>query len=106
MGGKGSGAPRGIALVAAGVAALGVASVAGWRAMSGRALRRDPGLSVLLITIDTLRADALGAYGRAGAETPWIDRLAAGGVRFERAHAHNVITLPSHANLLSGQYPF
>src|SRR5712691_9160068 len=95
-----------IAVVAMSVAALAMAAFAGWRALAGRPPRRDPGLSVLLITIDTLRADALGAYGRAGAETPWIDRLAAAGVRFERAHAHNVITLPSHANLLSGQYPF
>jgi arylsulfatase A-like enzyme/Flp pilus assembly protein TadD len=87
-------------------AAVGVA-YCGWRALAGRsAVHRDPGLSVLLISIDTLRADALGAYGRAGAETPWIDRLAAAGVRFERAHAHNVVTLPSHANILSGQYPF
>ena len=69
-------------------------------------MRRDPGLSVLLITIDTLRADALGCYGRRAADTAWIDRLAASGVRFERAHAHNVVTLPSHANILSGQYPF
>ena len=61
---------------------------------------------MLLISIDTLRADAVGAYGRAGADTPWIDRLAAGGVRFEEARAHNVVTLPSHANLLSGQHPF
>jgi arylsulfatase A-like enzyme/Tfp pilus assembly protein PilF len=68
-------------------------------------IRRDPGLGVLLITIDTLRADALGCYGRKGAETPWIDRLAGGGVRFAEAHAHNVVTFPSHANLLSGRYP-
>ena len=89
-------------------AAVAIA-VAGWGAWRLRrapaAVRREPGLNVLLISIDTLRADALGAYGRAGAETPWIDRLAQGGVRFERAHAHNVVTLPSHANLLSGQYP-
>ncbi|HXB57772.1 MAG TPA: sulfatase-like hydrolase/transferase [Vicinamibacteria bacterium] len=62
-------------------------------------------MSVLLITIDTLRADALRCYGHATAETPWIDRLASGGVRFERAHAQNVVTLPSHANILSGRYP-
>ena len=61
--------------------------------------------SVLLITIDTLRADALGAYGNRAAATPWIDRLAATGVRFDAAHAHNVVTLPSHANILSGLYP-
>ena len=48
----------------------------------------------------------LGAYGNGRARTPWIDRLAAGGVRFDRAHAHNVVTLPSHANILSGRYPF
>ena len=70
----------------------------------GRTVRRDPKLSVLLITIDTLRADALGAYG-GKAETPWIDRLAREGVRFETAHAHNVVTFPSHANILSGQLP-
>ena len=60
---------------------------------------------MLLITIDTLRADALGAYGHAAAATPRIDRLAAGGIRFTEAHAHNVITLASHANILSGRYP-
>jgi arylsulfatase A-like enzyme/Flp pilus assembly protein TadD len=59
----------------------------------------------LLITVDTLRADALGAYGHASAMTPWIDALARGGVRFDRAHAHNVMTLPSHATLLSGVLP-
>ncbi|HET9314793.1 MAG TPA: sulfatase-like hydrolase/transferase, partial [Vicinamibacteria bacterium] len=80
---------------------------AAWRvARGGSAVHRDPGLSVLLITIDTLRADALGAYGQPNAATPWIDRLAREGVRFERAHAHNVVTLPSHANILSGRYPF
>lgn len=66
---------------------------------------RDPRLNVLLISIDTLRADALGAYGNPRAATPWIDRLAAGGVRFERAHAQSVMTLPSHASILSGVYP-
>ena len=69
-------------------------------------MRREPGLNVLLITIDTLRSDALGAYGNARVSTPWIDRLAAGGVRFSHAQAQNVVTLPSHANILSGRYPF
>jgi arylsulfatase A-like enzyme/Flp pilus assembly protein TadD len=68
-------------------------------------VHREPGLSVLLITVDTLRADAVGAYGSATAFTPWTDRLAASGARFENAHAHNVVTLPSHANILSGRYP-
>jgi arylsulfatase A-like enzyme/Tfp pilus assembly protein PilF len=66
---------------------------------------REAGLNVLLVTIDTLRADALGCYGNARAATPWIDRLAGRGVRFEQAQAHNVVTLPSHANILSGRLP-
>ena len=69
------------------------------------ALRRDPGLSVLLVTVDTLRADALGCYGGRAAVSPVIDRLAARGVRFTAAHAHNVVTLPSHANILTGRPP-
>ncbi len=68
-------------------------------------VRREPGLDLLVITVDTLRADALGSYGNRRVETPWMDRLAAGGVRFTDAHAHNVLTLPSHANLFSGLYP-
>jgi arylsulfatase A-like enzyme/Flp pilus assembly protein TadD len=68
--------------------------------------RRDLARNVLLITIDTLRADAIGAYGNRAVSTPWMDRLAAGGVRFAQAHASTVVTLPSHANILSGVYPF
>ena len=88
------------------VSAVGVV-VAGLavRALLSPRVERDPGLSVLLISVDTLRADALGCYGRQDAATPWSDRLAAEGVRFETAHAHNVVTLPSHANILSGRYP-
>ncbi|MGE0454561.1 MAG: sulfatase-like hydrolase/transferase [Vicinamibacteria bacterium] len=69
-------------------------------------LPRALGHDLLLVSIDTLRADALGAYGRADAGTPWLDRLAAGGVRFTTARAHNVVTLPSHASLLSGRLSF
>jgi len=61
--------------------------------------------NVLLITIDTLRADALGCYG-GPATTPNLDRLAALGVRYDFAHAHAVITLPSHASILTGLYPY
>ncbi len=68
-------------------------------------LPRNPKLSVLLISIDTLRADALGVYGNRKVATPWIDRLANDGVRFDAARAHNVVTFPSHANILSGLYP-
>jgi choline-sulfatase len=88
------------------VAGALAAAVIWWLVPSLRAVRREAGLSVLLVTIDTLRADALGAYGNRDALTPWTDRLAASGVRFDAAHAHNVTTLPSHANILSGRYPF
>src|SRR5512143_2919665 len=68
-------------------------------------LHRIDRQNVLLITIDTLRADALGIYG-GRASTPALDRLAAEGVRFDFAHAHAVLTLPSHASILTGTYPF
>ena len=61
--------------------------------------------NVLLITIDTLRADALGLSGGAAA-TPNLDALARSGVAFDFAHAHAVVTLPSHASILTGLYPF
>ncbi len=61
--------------------------------------------NVLLITIDTLRGDALGCDG-GPARTPNIDALAAGGLRFSFAHAQAVVTLPSHASILTGLYPF
>lgn len=88
-------------LAVAGVVAAGAA----WWVFTRETHRPSPPRHVLLITIDTLRADALGAYGNASAATPWMDRLAAGGVRFRTARAHNVLTLPSHANILTGRLP-
>jgi arylsulfatase A-like enzyme/Flp pilus assembly protein TadD len=60
---------------------------------------------VLLITVDTLRADRLGCYGARRVRTPAMDALAADGVRFENALAQVPITLPSHAVILTGTYP-
>jgi arylsulfatase A-like enzyme/Flp pilus assembly protein TadD len=60
--------------------------------------------NLLLITIDTLRADHVGAYGYTRARTPVLDRLAHG-LRFEHAYAAAPITLPSHATILTGRYP-
>ena len=100
---------RGIrpALFWAAVLLLGVAgATAWWHRPQHAGIRRAKDLDVLLITVDTLRADALGAYGNTSAQTPWMDRLASSGVRFDSAHAQNVVTLPSHANILSGRYPF
>jgi arylsulfatase A-like enzyme/predicted negative regulator of RcsB-dependent stress response len=64
-----------------------------------------PALNVVLITIDTLRADHVGCYGDKQIKTPNIDGLAADGVRFERAFAVVPVTLPSHASMLTGTYP-
>ena len=61
--------------------------------------------NVLLVSIDTLRADVLGAYG-GRALTPNLDRLAAAGARFTFAHAHAVVTRASHASILTGRYPY
>jgi arylsulfatase A-like enzyme/Flp pilus assembly protein TadD len=65
-----------------------------------------PRPDVLLVTIDTLRADALGFAGNRRVATPNLDRLAAGGRVFTNAHAHNVVTLSSHTNILTGLYPY
>src|SRR5262249_33875260 len=56
--------------------------------------------------IDTLRADRVGAYGSPLGLTPTLDRLARDGWRFATAYAHVPLTLPSHATLLTGTYPF
>jgi arylsulfatase A-like enzyme/tetratricopeptide (TPR) repeat protein len=94
----------GLAGVAA-VAAVAVAAAAGRSAGAGAPAAAPP-LDLLLITIDTLRADAPGFGGRRPSPTPLLDRLAAGGRVFTEAHAHNVVTLPSHTNILTGLYPF
>lgn len=66
----------------------------------------EPVRNLLLITIDTLRFDAVGFGGNDAAETPALDRLAAAGRVYENAYAHNVVTLPSHANILTGRLPY
>jgi choline-sulfatase len=68
--------------------------------------KAPPKSDVLLITIDTLRADHVGAYGFKNAETPTIDGLARNGVLFERAYSQVPLTLASHTSLLTGTYPF
>ena len=61
--------------------------------------------NVVLITLDTMRADRLPPYGFGGVATPTLDRLAAEGVVFEEAYAAVPLTLPSHATLFTGLYP-
>jgi arylsulfatase A-like enzyme len=59
--------------------------------------------TVLLVTVDTLRADRVGCYGKRDAGTPALDGLAAGGARFEAAQSTAPLTLPAHASLLAGR---
>jgi arylsulfatase A-like enzyme/Flp pilus assembly protein TadD len=87
------------------LAALGtcLAAVVAWRHARGPAPVKGP---IILISIDTLRADHLPAYGYRKVKTPAIDALAADGVVFERAYSHAPQTLPSHTSILSGRLPF
>jgi len=62
--------------------------------------------SVILITIDTLRADHVGCYGARTVKTPTLDAIAQDGVVFERAISQVPLTWPSHAVILTGTYPF
>ena len=61
--------------------------------------------NILLVTIDTLRLDRLSIYSDKHVKTPFIDRLAEKSIVFDRAFAHNPLTLPSHVNILTGTYP-
>jgi arylsulfatase A-like enzyme/Flp pilus assembly protein TadD len=64
-----------------------------------------PRPNVVIVTIDTLRADRVGCYGFQAARTPHIDGLAREGVRIEHAIASVPITLPSHASIFTGLHP-
>jgi len=61
--------------------------------------------NVVVITIDTLRADHIGCYGYKQIHTPNIDALAAAGTRFDRAYTAVPVTLPSHTVMFTGTYP-
>lgn len=63
------------------------------------------GQNLLLITVDTTRADRIGAYGYKPAKTPTIDAIAARGTLFENAFAQVPLTLPSHCSMMTGRYP-
>ena len=86
-------------------AGLGLTALIFW-VSPGAARPKKPGWNVLLITLDTTRADRIGCYGYADAGTPNIDALAARGVRFTRAYSPAPLTLPSHASILTGNCPY
>ncbi len=92
-----------------GALAVGAALAVVWRSrivssqhLPGGALK---GSNVLLVTIDTLRADHVGAYGNRTASTPTLDGLSREGIRFDNTLATVPLTLPSHTSLMTGQFP-
>src|ERR1700741_2573421 len=66
---------------------------------------KTAGAPVILISVDTLRADRLPAYGYAKVKAPALDALAKDSVLFERAYSHYPVTLPSHSSLFTGLLP-
>lgn len=74
------------------------------RSLRGLLPARAP-RNLLLVSIDTLRADHLGCYGYSAAQTPRLDALARSGLRFEKATTVVPLTLPAHASLLTGTFP-
>ncbi len=104
-------------LLAIGALAFAVLLVVAWWLVGGRAAhsasRVDLGraaadsgnLNLLVITLDTTRADRIGAYGYPNIETPAIDRLAKEGVLFEQAMAAAPLTLPAHCSIFTSRFP-
>jgi arylsulfatase A-like enzyme/Flp pilus assembly protein TadD len=72
----------------------------------GPAAKQFPQAPVVIISIDTLRADHLPAYGYAAGETPNLDRFRKEAILFENAYTHVPLTLPAHVSLLTGTLPF
>ena len=106
-------------LAALSVASVALLAVAGWWFFANRsavsATRLDlgrptggvrpDGLNLLVITLDTTRADRIGAYGYQGVETPTIDRLAREGVLFEHTMAVAPLTCPAHCSIFTSKFP-
>jgi arylsulfatase A-like enzyme/Flp pilus assembly protein TadD len=84
--------------------ALALAALAISSCRKGESLASQ-GVPVVLISVDTLRADHLPAYGYRNVETPHLDALRKDSVLFENAYSHVPLTLPSHASLFTGLLP-
>lgn len=98
--------PLAVSLALLSLTVLGCRGEGGSAAQVGVSERPAEAVDVILVTLDTLRADSVGFAGNQDVSTPVLDRLAAAGRVYVNAHAHNVVTLPSHANILTGRYPF
>jgi arylsulfatase A-like enzyme/Flp pilus assembly protein TadD len=93
-----------VGAVAALAAVATVASRGGWS--PGALFTRKPTRNVLLITVDTTRADHLSCYGGTAVQTPNMDRLAREGALLRNCATSSVMTLPSHCSIMTGLFPF
>jgi len=110
---------RRAAVAAAGLAAAALVAAVFWlrsvlravTSVNGEPLGHLPAgigtadLNLLLVTLDTTRADRIHAYGFAGVETPHLDRIAREGVLFEQAVSPAPLTLPAHSSIFTGKLP-
>jgi membrane-anchored protein YejM (alkaline phosphatase superfamily) len=98
---------RPTATILAIVLAVGIAAGMIWRRTAAPAIDHGActGLNVLLITIDTLRTDRVGAFGGPRSLTPTLDRLASEGLRLTRAYTVAPLTLRAHASMLTAVSP-
>jgi arylsulfatase A-like enzyme/Tfp pilus assembly protein PilF len=88
-----------VVLIAAIIIVIGVVK-------KGKEIKVEPGnFNLLVITLDTLRADRVGVYGYKTAHTPNLDSLAREGIMFERCYTPVPLTLPAHSSIFTGQYP-
>lgn len=88
------------------IVCLFVVSLAACRGFAMKPRSGGRPLNVVFITLDTTRADRIGAYGSVDAGTPNIDRIARNGVVFEQAESVAPLTLPAHCSLFTGRFPF
>ena len=97
----------GLAVLGSAIAVVGLVNVINRPRPPGAVkVRPAPGANVLLITLDTTRADHLGAFGGDGDVTPHLDALAGRGITFFQAQSPAPITLVAHSSILSGLYPY
>ena len=88
------------------VSVASLAALKSWSRLSAAQGRPATPSGIVLITVDTLRADRLEAYGYPGTPNPAVNALAEDGVLFEQVIAQSPLTLPSHCSMLTGSFPY
>jgi arylsulfatase A-like enzyme len=89
----------------AAIVLIGVSGFAAWKYENRSSIKPATGYNVVVISLDTTRADFLGCYGNKAAATPNIDRIAAEGVLFENYYSTINTTLAAHSSMFTGLYP-